>query len=367
VLFDPRSKPEGGFREQVYEVIFETDTRAGLAFDILLLVVIFLAVVSNALETVPSLADYEPQFEAVEWAFTIFFTIEYVLRLWCVRSARSYALSFLGVIDLLSIAPTYLALFFVESAVFSNLRALRLLRVFRVFQLGAFLEEGARMSRAIRASLYRIAVFLVFILVIVVIVGGLIHYIEYDPNWDASKGPQEFDSVPRGVYWAIVTLTTVGYGDISPQNPLGQLLAACLMLMGYGVIAVPTGIVTAEMVRGTKTEAEDATAAPAAAARLRSCHECGTTEDDVQARFCRMCGTPYRTGTTLVMEAPEFDGLGDERPTQTTDGQVAHAVEPSAPSAGIQPSTSNAATLAERRDSEAETRPPDPSHGPGEV
>lgn len=302
VLFDPRSKPEGGFREKVYTVIFETDTPAGLAFDVLLLVAILLAVVSNALETVPSLAAYEPQFEVLEWGFTIFFSVEYALRLWCVRSARRYAFSFLGIIDLLSIAPTYLTLLFADTAVFANLRALRLLRVFRVFQLGAFLEEGARMSRAIRASFYRIAVFLVFVLVVVVIVGGLIHYIEYDPNWDPDKGTQPFDSIPRGVYWAIVTLTTVGYGDISPASPLGQFLAACLMLMGYGVIAVPTGIVTAEMVRGVKNpEGEGGDdSPPSAAMRVRLCHECGTPEDDFQARFCRMCAMPYVEGKTRV-------------------------------------------------------------------
>jgi voltage-gated potassium channel len=302
VLFDPRSKPEGGLREKVYTVIFETDTPAGLAFDVLLLVAILFAVIANALETVPSLKPYEPQFEALEWGFTIFFSIEYGLRLWCVRSARRYAFSFLGVIDLLSIAPTYLTLLFADTAVFANLRALRLLRVFRVFQLGAFLEEGARMSRAIRASFYRIAVFLVFVLVVVVIVGGLIHYIEYDPNWDSTKGPQPFDSVPRGVYWAIVTLTTVGYGDISPSNPLGQFLAACLMLMGYGVIAVPTGIVTAEMVRGVKGQQAESgdNSPPPAAMKVRLCHECGTPEDDFQARFCRMCATPYAEGKTRV-------------------------------------------------------------------
>lgn len=310
VLFDPRSKPEGGLRERVYEVIFETDTQVGLAFDVLLLIVIFFAVLTNALETVPAFASYEPQFEAFEWGITIFFSIEYLLRLWCVRSARSYALSFLGIIDFLSIAPTYLTLIFVDSALFSNLRALRLLRVFRVFQLGAFLEEGARMSRAIRASLYRIAVFIIFIMVIVVIVGGLIHYIEYDPNWDPAKGEQPFDSVPRGVYWAIVTLTTVGYGDISPQSPLGQILAAALMLMGYGVIAVPTGIVTAEMVRNPNA-AGQVEGEPLSASPSRSCQECGTSEEDVQASFCRMCGTRFRTGRTVVMEAPEFDGLGD--------------------------------------------------------
>ena len=300
----------------------------------LLLVAILFAVIANALETVPSLHAYEPQFEALEWGFTIFFSIEYALRLWCVRSARRYAFSFLGVIDMLSIAPTYLT---------PALRGHGRLRqpsrpalAPRLSCLSARSLLGRRRSHesgAIRASFYRIAVFLVFVLVVVVIVGGLIHYIEYDPNWDPAKGPQPFDSVPRGVYWAIVTLTTVGYGDISPANPLGQFLAACLMLMGYGVIAVPTGIVTAEMIRGAKGQPADGgdNTPPSAAMKVRLCHECGTPEDDFQARFCRMCATPYADGKTRVAASGVPEPPSDPNPDELIEAGRKRSSAPDPP------------------------------------
>lgn len=288
MFFDPRSKPEGGLKAKVYEVIFEADTRLGSLFDAVLLLVILAAVLVTMLDTVPGLAKHHRVFETLEWIFTVFFTVEYGLRLWCVRHARAYAFSFLGVIDLLSILPTYLGLIIADTGGLRLLRALRLLRVFRVFQLGAFMREGNVMVRALRASWVRIAVFLVFMLITVVIEGGIIYYIEFDPNWDPALGRQPFDSIPRSVYWAIVTVTTVGYGDISPATTLGQAMAASLMLIGYGVIAVPTGIVSAEMARGGNNSHDDQFERP----EPRECRECGYTETFAAPSFCCMCATP---------------------------------------------------------------------------
>ncbi len=287
MFFDPRSKPEGGLRAKVYEVIFEADTRLGFVFDAILLAVILAAVVVTMIDTVPGLQKHHLLWQSLEWGFTIFFTIEYLVRLWCVRDTKAYALSFLGLIDLLSILPTYLGLFIVDAEGLRLLRAFRLLRVFRVFQLGPFLREGNVMMRALRASWARIAVFLVFMLITVVIEGGIIYYIEFDPNWDPALGRQPFDSIPRSIYWAIVTVTTVGYGDISPATTAGQAMAASLMLIGYGVIAVPTGIVSAEMVRGGQNSHNDDFERPLP----RECRECGYNETYAAPSFCCMCGT----------------------------------------------------------------------------
>ncbi|MCA9696223.1 MAG: ion transporter, partial [Myxococcales bacterium] len=240
-FFDPESRPAEGWRAKVYVVIFETETRAGWIFDAALLAAVLLSVVAISLETVAGVADHHRQaLRTIEWVLTALFTIEYILRLVCVREAKRYALSFMGLVDLLSLLPTYLSLFFVDTQALQIIRALRLLRVFRVFQLGTMAEEGAGLYRGLLASRYKIAVFLGTVMIIVVIQGALLYYLEHDVN-------DGFSSIPRSVYWAVVTLTTVGYGDISPVTVGGQFIASILMLLGYGIIAVPTGIVSAEV------------------------------------------------------------------------------------------------------------------------
>ena len=240
-FFDPESRPKDGWRAQVYTIIFETDTRAGLIFDIALLVAIMLSIIAISLETVTFFEHRHRQaLRAVEWTLTILFTLEYVMRLVVVQEPRRYALSFMGLVDLLSLLPTYLSLFFLDTQALQIVRALRLFRVFRVFQLGRMTAEGSSLIRALVMSRYKVTVFLGTLLIIVVIQGALLYYIEHSVN-------EGFSSIPRSVYWAIVTLTTVGYGDISPVTVPGQFIASILMLLGYGIIAVPTGIVTAEI------------------------------------------------------------------------------------------------------------------------
>jgi voltage-gated potassium channel len=268
-----------GWRERLGRVIFETDTPAARAFDVALLWAIVASVVAVVLESVPSIrADYGPVLRRIEWAFTLAFTVEYVLRLLTAGRERRYAFSFFGLVDLLAILPAYLALLLGASPYLAVLRALRLLRVFRVFKLARYLGEASVLAQALLASRAKITVFLTFVLTSVLVVGAAMYVIE---------GPARgFDSIPTSVYWAIVTLTTVGYGDISPQTPLGRTLAAALMIVGYGVIAVPTGIVTTELVRaGDRREA-----AQRQAAERRICGDCGLTGHGEDAQYCRRCG-----------------------------------------------------------------------------
>ncbi|PRP97875.1 Cyclic nucleotide-gated potassium channel [Enhygromyxa salina] len=241
-FFDPESRPEEGWRARVYTVVFETDTRAGLLFDIALLVAILLSIVAISLETVTIFeARHRDTLRVLEWVLTALFTVEYVTRLVVVREPKRYALSFMGLVDLLSLLPTYLSLIFADTQALQIVRALRLFRVFRVFQLGQMASEGGGLLRALVASRYKVSVFLGTLLIIVVIQGALLYFLEHDVE------DSGFTSIPRSIYWAIVTLTTVGYGDISPVTVPGQLIASLLMLLGYGIIAVPTGIVTAEV------------------------------------------------------------------------------------------------------------------------
>jgi voltage-gated potassium channel len=268
-----------GWRERLGRVIFETDTPAARAFDVALLWAIVASVVAVVLESVPSIrADYGPVLRRIEWAFTLAFTVEYALRLLTAGRERRYAFSFFGLVDLLAILPAYLALLLGASPYLAVLRALRLLRVFRVFKLARYLGEASVLAQALLASRAKITVFLTFVLTVVLVVGAFMYVIE---------GPERgFDSIPTSVYWAIVTLTTVGYGDISPQTPLGRTLAAALMILGYGVIAVPTGIVTTELARaGSRREA-----AQRQAAERRICGDCGLTGHGEDAKYCRRCG-----------------------------------------------------------------------------
>jgi voltage-gated potassium channel len=268
------------WRQEVYRIIFEHDTPAGKGFDILLIAAILLSVTAVMLESVAEISiRHGPVLRTAEWLFTFLFTVEYGLRLATAISVKRYARSFYGVIDLLAVLPTYIGLVVAGGQAFIVIRILRVLRVFRVLKLTQFVGSERELLRALRASGYKIVVFLFAVLTSVVVIGSLMHFLE-----GAEGG---FSSIPRSVYWAIVTITTVGYGDISPQTPIGQVLAAFLMILGYGIIAVPTGIVTVEMARtrGGLGELSSGRATPA-----RTCASCAATGHDADASHCKYCG-----------------------------------------------------------------------------
>jgi voltage-gated potassium channel len=271
-------KPRSGWRRAVFTVIFESDTRAGKAFDIALIVVILLSVAAVLADSVQGISQRHGALLGVlEWVFTILFTIEYVARLTCVERPMRYVRSFYGVVDLVAVLPTYLAVFFPEAAVFIDVRILRLLRVLRIFKLTAYLTEMHLLGEALAASRRKIFVFLSVVVMIVLIIGTLMYVIE---------GPKHgFTSIPFAIYWAMSTISTVGYGDIVPRTDLGRALASFMMLIGWGILAVPTGIVTAEMT------------AQRFRSRLRvadRCHACNAGEHDDDAVFCRICGSRLR-------------------------------------------------------------------------
>jgi len=260
-------------KERIHEIIFEADTPAGKFFDVFLMIMIVASVIVVMLESVGELqASYQDLFYILEWFFTIFFTIEYGLRLYCVYNSMKYAKSFYGIIDLLSILPTYLSLLIPGTHTLMIIRALRLFRVFRIFKLAHFLKEGHLILNALKASRAKITVFLVFILLIVMIMGSLMYLIESEANTG-------FTSIPRSIYWAIVTLTTVGYGDIAPQTAEGQFVAAIIMIMGYVVIAVPTGIVSTELLNQQELQHN-----------TQACRYCGEEGHDDDALYCKYCG-----------------------------------------------------------------------------
>ena len=276
-------------RERVRRIVFGTDTPAGRLFDVVLIVTILASLVAVSLETVQDVRrEHAELLLGLEWAFTALFTAEYLVRLWCARSHWRYALSFFGIVDLLSILPTFVALVAPGTQALLVVRVFRLLRVFRVLKLARFLGEADTLKRALLASRFKITVFLVTVLCIVTIVGALMYVIE---------GPEHgFTSVPRAVFWAIVTVTTVGYGTIVPVTPLGQLLAGALMITGYGILAVPTGIVSAELVHSTMESARRS--------GTRRCADCGADGHERDARYCRRCGAHLAAG----------DGDGDGEP-----------------------------------------------------
>ena len=256
----------------LHEIIFEADTPAGKAFDVALLVLIILSVVAVMLESTVGVATrYSQVLRAFEWIVTISFTIEYVLRLYCVGRPARYARSFFGIVDLLAIHPTYLSLIIPGAQSLLVIRALRLLRVFRVLKLAQFVGEASELSAALRASVRKIIVFLGAVLTIVVIVGSMMYLIEGEANG--------FTSIPVSIYWAIVTMTTVGYGDLAPQTPLGKILASAIMIMGYGIIAVPTGIVSVELAGVVKKRIT-----------TQACPDCGVGGHDHDAVHCKFCG-----------------------------------------------------------------------------
>ena len=272
------------WQDRWHEVIFEADTPAGKLFDVVLLIAILLSVLVVMLESVESIREeYEDVLVGAEWFFTILFTVEYIARLACLRRPLQYVFSFYGIVDLLAILPTYLThlpIFGTNQAQrLTVIRSLRLLRAFRIFKLGHMLSEAKALRHAIWASRAKIAVFLSFVLICVVIVGSTMHVIEgrVIEGTDEPLNPG-FDSIPESMYWAIVTMTTVGYGDISPVTPLGKALAACMMILGYCMIIVPTGIVTAELSHTGKP------------LTTQACPGCMAEGHDADAKFCKHCG-----------------------------------------------------------------------------
>ena len=275
-------RPLAGWRLKLYTIIFEADTLAGRRFDQAIIAAILISVGVVVLDSVESLdARWGDWFTVLEWFFTLAFTLEYVLRLLCVRRPLTYATSFFGVIDLLSILPTYLALLVPEIHLLIDVRILRLLRVFRVFKLTGYVKEYTSLGRAIKASRRKILVFLSFVLMMVLVLGTVMHVVE---------GPENgFTSIPTAMYWAVTTMTTVGFGDITPKTDLGRLIASMMMLLGWGVLAVPTGIVTAEMT-AQRQQGTDVGAATSHRT-TRTCPNCLTEGLSHEANYCWNCGT----------------------------------------------------------------------------
>ncbi len=267
-----KSGINNGWRFKIHEVIFEADTRVGKLFDIVLIISILLSVIVVMLDSIAAInKEYGNFLYILEWVFTVLFTIEYILRIISVGKPLKYAKSFFGVVDLLAILPTYFSLLFPGSQYFLVIRVLRLLRIFRVLKLVQYTVEARSLRQALKASKRKIIVFVFTVLILVVIFGALMYVIEGEENG--------FTSIPRSIYWAIVTLTTVGYGDISPATPLGQILAAIIMILGYGIIAVPTGIVTAEMAFAAGKNIS-----------TQACPDCSAEGHDSDAKYCKYCG-----------------------------------------------------------------------------
>jgi voltage-gated potassium channel len=260
-----------GWRARLHEVIYETDTPAGRFFDASLIAAIVLSVILVMLDSVSWInEDYGRALYSAEWFFTIFFTIEYALRLACVARPAKYATSFFGIVDLMAIIPTYLDLLMPGGRYLLVIRVIRVLRIFRTFKLFEYMNEGMYIVQAMKSSRKKISVFLLTVLTLVVILGSLMYLIE-----GAENG---FTSIPRSIYWAIVTMTTVGYGDIAPKTTLGMALASVVMILGYAILAVPTGIVTVEMVHASAQKSSQA------------CPSCCGEGHDIDAAFCKRCG-----------------------------------------------------------------------------
>jgi voltage-gated potassium channel len=265
-----------GWREHWHEIIFEADTPAGKAFDVALLVAILLSVGAVLLESVADFrARWGGMLRVIEWFFTILFTFEYAARLAVVKRPVVYARSFFGVVDLVALLPSYLSLIAIGGHSLLVIRALRLLRVFRVLKLAHFVGEAQLLRTALRASAHKIIIFVGTVLNLVLIIGSLMYLVEGEAGG--------FTSIPKAIYWAIVTLTTVGYGDIAPTTTLGQFLAATVMILGYGIIAVPTGIVSVELANASRLPIS-----------TQACDTCGLNEHDYDARFCKRCGFSLR-------------------------------------------------------------------------
>lgn len=266
-------------RQKIHIIIYGTNTVAGRLFDLILLGLILLSVFLVMLETVKGFDEkYHYQLIIFEWVITIFFTLEYILRIATINKPRKYIFSFFGIIDLLAILPMYLSFFFIGSKVFSVIRALRLLRLFKILNHPKFTGQSLHLVKALNASRGKITVFLYFVLISTILIGSVMYVVEGEENG--------FTSIPTSIYWTIVTLTTVGYGDISPATPLGQFIASLVMILGYGIIAVPTGIVTAEFAKtnSNKTDTEK-----------NKCANCSEVNHPTNAKFCYHCGHPLTT------------------------------------------------------------------------
>ncbi|MHC5164503.1 MAG: ion transporter [Planctomycetota bacterium] len=260
-------------RKKLYEIIFKADTPAGKLFDVVLIICIVASVGVVMLDSVDTISEqYHSLFVGLEWFFTALFTVEYILRMYCVPSKLKYTTSFFGIIDLLSILPTYLSIFTRGMSYLKVIRILRVLRVFRILKLGNHTKQADLLRKALYASRAKIIVFLCFVLTLVVIIGALMYSIE------GTQDDTGFTSIPKSIYWAIVTLTTVGYGDISPQTGPGQFLAAIVMLLGYSIIAVPTGIVTAQIIQTSPKT------------KTQTCPNCNHASHEPDANFCKKCG-----------------------------------------------------------------------------
>jgi voltage-gated potassium channel len=269
---DQEPSPEAGWREKLFNVMYRSDTRAGKLFDVLLLVAIVLSVVVVLLDSMPYFhARYAAVLYILEWSFTALFVTEYALRILCVKNEWRYILSLMGIIDFLAILPTFLSLLYVGSQYLLVVRSLRLLRIFRIFKLWHYIDDSRFIVKALVSSYRKINIFLLFIVIVVVIVGSVMYLVE--------GGKNGFNSIPDSIYWAVVTITTVGYGDISPVTPIGKFLSVLLMLCGYSIIAVPTGIVSSEMAREMKRGDSQI-----------ACDRCGKQDHSKDARYCRVCG-----------------------------------------------------------------------------
>jgi voltage-gated potassium channel len=263
-------------RSRLHEIIFEADTFEGKLFDVILLILIVISIIVVMFETVTSIdKDYHKILVLIEWIVTILFTIEYIFRILTVYKPVKYIFSFFGIIDLLAILPTYLSLFIVGTQYLMIIRALRLLRMFRILKMGNYVKQGRIITSSLKASIPKITVFLYFVILAVIVFGSIMYVVEGDTN-------PNFDNIPRSVYWAVVTLTTVGYGDIAPVTPVGQFLASLVMIMGYAVIAVPTGIISAEMVYQGKKDIK--------VIKTQACRYCGSEGHDYDAEYCKYCG-----------------------------------------------------------------------------
>lgn len=275
---EAKSNDKRDWKFKLHEIIYGTHTPAGKLFDIVLLVIILYSVIIVMLESVPRFDDnYHTFLDVSEWVVTILFTIEYVLRIICIKRPSKYIFSFFGIIDFLSTIPKYLSYLVVGSQYFAALRALRLLRVFRILKLVRFVGESNNLVRALSASRTKIFIFVFFVMIISILLGTIMYLVE---------GPEHgFNSIPHSVYWTIVTLTTVGYGDISPETGLGQFIATFVMIIGYGIIAVPTGIVTVEFAKQKRQKSAENEG-------KIICESCGMEGHDPSANYCYHCGSP---------------------------------------------------------------------------
>ena len=261
-------------KERLYHIIFEANTKAGKAFDVIVIILIAISILTVILESVQSIQqNYGLIFKYLEWIITIAFTFEYIVRLLVVRHPLKFVFSFFGIIDFLSFLPSYIGLFIAGTHGLMVIRALRLLRIFRVLKLNRYINESNLLIRAMKASRYKISIFLYAVLMLIIIIGAIMYLVEGSQNG--------FDSIPRSMYWVIVTITTVGFGDIVPQTTAGQFIASFIMILGYAIIAVPTGIVTVELGKSSTTTKHKP---------LFVCPECLKEGHEVDAKYCKYCG-----------------------------------------------------------------------------